>query len=41
MSAQEVVALLNELVTAFDEMADKYGLEKIKTIAWVTWLYAG
>lgn len=41
MSAQEVVALLNELVTNFDEMTDKYGLEKIKTIAWVTWLYAG
>ncbi|WP_216669929.1 adenylate/guanylate cyclase domain-containing protein [Brasilonema sennae] len=32
MSAQEVVALLNELVTGFDEMTDKYGLEKIKTI---------
>lgn len=32
MSPQEVVGLLNELVTAFDEMTDKYGLEKIKTI---------
>ncbi len=32
MSPQQVVALLNELVTAFDEMTDKYGLEKIKTI---------
>ncbi len=32
MSPQEVVRLLNELVTAFDEMTDKYGLEKIKTI---------
>lgn len=32
MSAQEVVSLLNELVTGFDEMTDKYGLEKIKTI---------
>ncbi|MBW4573615.1 MAG: adenylate/guanylate cyclase domain-containing protein [Tolypothrix carrinoi HA7290-LM1] len=32
MSAQEVVALLNELVTNFDEMTEKYGLEKIKTI---------
>ncbi len=32
MSPQEVVSLLNELVTAFDEMTDKYGLEKIKTI---------
>ncbi len=32
ISPQEVVALLNELVTAFDEMTDKYGLEKIKTI---------
>ena len=41
MSPQEVVSLLNELVTGFDEITDKYGLEKIKTIAWVTWLYAG
>lgn len=32
MSPQEVIGLLNELVTAFDEMTDKYGLEKIKTI---------
>ncbi len=32
MSPQEVVSLLNELVTAFDEMTEKYGLEKIKTI---------
>lgn len=32
MSPQEVVALLNELVTAFDEMTEKYGLEKIKTL---------
>ncbi|MEG4282921.1 adenylate/guanylate cyclase domain-containing protein [Microcoleus sp. A006_D1] len=32
MSAPEVVGLLNELVTAFDEMTEKYGLEKIKTI---------
>jgi class 3 adenylate cyclase len=32
MSPQDVVGLLNEMVTAFDEMADKYGLEKIKTI---------
>lgn len=32
MSPQEVVGLLNELVTAFDEMTEKYGLEKIKTI---------
>jgi len=32
MSPQEVVRLLNELVTGFDEMTDKYGLEKIKTI---------
>ncbi len=31
-SPQEVVSLLNELVTGFDEMTDKYGLEKIKTI---------
>ncbi|MBD2181695.1 adenylate/guanylate cyclase domain-containing protein [Aerosakkonema funiforme] len=32
MSAQEVVAVLNEMVTAFDEMAEKYGIDKIKTI---------
>ncbi|MEG3900243.1 MULTISPECIES: adenylate/guanylate cyclase domain-containing protein [unclassified Microcoleus] len=32
MSPQEVVGLLNELVTTFDEMTEKYGLEKIKTI---------
>lgn len=32
MPPQEVVSLLNELVTAFDEMTEKYGLEKIKTI---------
>lgn len=32
LSAQEVVALLNELVTAFDEAAERYGMEKIKTI---------
>lgn len=32
LSAQETVALLNELVTAFDEAAERYGMEKIKTI---------
>ncbi|HHP7244677.1 MAG TPA: adenylate/guanylate cyclase domain-containing protein [Elainellaceae cyanobacterium] len=32
LSAQELVALLNEIFSAFDDMADKYGLEKIKTI---------
>lgn len=32
MSPQEVVGLLNELVIAFDEMTEKYGLDKIKTI---------
>ncbi|PZO43253.1 MAG: adenylate/guanylate cyclase domain-containing protein [Pseudanabaena frigida] len=32
MPPEEGVSLLNELVTVFDEMADKYGLEKIKTI---------
>ncbi|GAA6617127.1 adenylate/guanylate cyclase domain-containing protein [Scytonema sp. NUACC26] len=32
MSPQEVVGVLNELVTGFDEMTEKYGLEKIKTI---------
>ncbi|MDQ2097625.1 MAG: adenylate/guanylate cyclase domain-containing protein [Tychonema bourrellyi B0820] len=32
LSAQEVVFLLDELVDAFDDFADKHGLEKIKTI---------
>ncbi|MBE9228997.1 adenylate/guanylate cyclase domain-containing protein [Phormidium sp. LEGE 05292] len=32
LSASESVAILNDLVTAFDEAADRYGLEKIKTI---------
>jgi class 3 adenylate cyclase len=32
LSAQECVALLNELVTAFDEAAERYSMEKIKTI---------
>jgi class 3 adenylate cyclase len=32
LSAQECVALLNELVTAFDEAVERYGMEKIKTI---------
>ncbi len=32
MSAYEVVAILNDLVSAFDEAAERYGLEKIKTI---------
>jgi len=30
--AQEVVAILNELFSRFDELADRWGLEKIKTI---------
>jgi len=29
MSAREVVALLNELVTGFDEMTEKYGMSAI------------
>lgn len=32
LSAAEVVAILNDLVTAFDETAERYGVEKIKTI---------
>lgn len=32
ISPDEVVALLNEVFSAFDELADKYRLEKIKTI---------
>ncbi len=32
MSAQDLVTLLNEIFTAFDEMTEQYHLEKIKTI---------
>ncbi len=32
LTAQQVVFLLDELVDAFDDLADKHGLEKIKTI---------
>ena len=32
MTAYEFVATLNDLVTAFDEATEKYGIEKIKTI---------
>ncbi|WP_197047472.1 adenylate/guanylate cyclase domain-containing protein [Planktothrix serta] len=32
LSAYESVAILNNLVTAFDEVAEHYGMEKIKTI---------
>ncbi|MDX2097758.1 MAG: adenylate/guanylate cyclase domain-containing protein [Leptolyngbyaceae cyanobacterium bins.59] len=32
LTAYELVSILNELVTAFDEAADRYGMEKIKTI---------
>jgi class 3 adenylate cyclase len=32
MSASSVVSLLNEVFSAFDDLADKYQLEKIKTI---------
>jgi class 3 adenylate cyclase len=32
LTAYEIVSILNELVTAFDEAADRYGMEKIKTI---------
>jgi class 3 adenylate cyclase len=32
MSAVEVVSLLNEIFSAFDDLADRHGLEKIKTI---------
>ncbi|MGL5061908.1 MAG: adenylate/guanylate cyclase domain-containing protein [Microcoleus sp.] len=32
LGGEEVVFLLDELVDAFDDLADKYGLEKIKTI---------
>lgn len=32
LSAYEIVSILNDLVTSFDETADRYGMEKIKTI---------
>jgi class 3 adenylate cyclase/integral membrane sensor domain MASE1 len=32
LSPQELVALLNEIFSAFDQLAEQYGLEKIKTI---------
>jgi class 3 adenylate cyclase len=32
LTAQEIVALLNDLVASFDEAAERYGIEKIKTI---------
>lgn len=32
VSADETVALLNELVSAFDEAAERHGVEKVKTI---------
>ncbi len=32
LTAYEIVAILNDLVAAFDEAADRHGMEKIKTI---------
>jgi class 3 adenylate cyclase len=32
LTAYEIVSILNDLVTAFDETSDRYGMEKIKTI---------
>lgn len=32
LTAYEIVSILNDLVTSFDETADHYGMEKIKTI---------
>lgn len=32
LTAYEIVSVLNDLVTAFDEAAERYGMEKIKTI---------
>lgn len=32
LSAYEIVSILNDLVSSFDEAAEKYGMEKIKTI---------
>ncbi|MEG4208090.1 hypothetical protein QUA20_29760 [Microcoleus sp. Pol7_A1] len=38
MSEQEVVALLNELVTGFDEMTEKYGKFAIAARAMVEFI---
>ena len=38
---QEVVSLLNRLFTEFDRLADRYGLEKIKTIGDAYMIVAG
>jgi len=40
-SPQEVVSLLNRLFTKFDHLADRYGLEKIKTIGDAYMIVAG
>jgi class 3 adenylate cyclase len=32
LSAYEAVSILNDIVTAFDEVSERYGIEKIKTI---------
>ncbi len=32
LTARETVSILNDLVSSFDEAADRYGIEKIKTI---------
>ena len=34
MSAQEIVGLLNELVTGFDEMTEKYGMSAIAALCY-------
>jgi hypothetical protein len=34
MSAQEVIFLLNELVTGFDEMTEKYGMPAIAALSY-------
>jgi len=34
MSAQEVVSLLNELVTGFEEMTEKYGMSAIAALCY-------
>ena len=34
MSAPEVVALLNELVTGFDEMTEKYGMSALAALSY-------
>lgn len=41
LSARQLLTLLNDLFSAFDDLADRYGLEKIKTIGDAYFAVAG